>query len=170
MQTGDWILPSGNSGISSIIKKLTFGQVNHAAMVVDQDRTFETDGAWFKAKYMPLKRFEGREVFIVRPTFYTPDSLIELVYLCEKYNGAPYSYIDIGVNAAFFWLKDQIRVKLVKALSRKRFMICSELVARITYEVTGEKKLKDYEGMTPQMLLELAYNHPALFTVEHTTL
>jgi len=167
-QTGDWILPCGKGGISDIIKKVTFGKVNHAAIVFDRNTTFETDGAWWRAKFMDVKRFEGREVYIVRPLFYTPESLDKVQELCKKYEGTPYSYVDIGTNLLFFWLKDQIRAKIVRLMSNKKFMICSELVARITYEATKEKKLRDFEGMTPQMLLELALNNPNLFIVEHT--
>lgn len=167
-QTGDWILPVGLAAFSSAIRAVTFGRVCHAAMVFDETQVFETDGSWRKAQFAPLSHYEGKEVYIVRPSFYNCPN--DVKPRCKAYNGAPYSYWDILTNGAFGWLAPPIRKKVVKFLSNTRFMICSELVARITFEVTRQPLLRDFEGMTPEMLLELAYNHPALFTVEHTTL
>lgn len=164
-KTGDWILPLGTTWMAKIIKKLTFGKVNHAAMVVDPDTVFETDGAWFKAKFNSLsKRFDDKEYYLVRPLFLRDNSLIQP--LCKKYDGSLYSYWDIGVQAVFSWLHPKIRERIAGFLGNGKFMICSELTARITFEATGYKQLADWQGLTPEDLLEMAFTNPNDFQVE----
>jgi hypothetical protein len=169
LQTGDWILPHGaNSGIARLIRKFTFGKVNHATIVYDSATQLETDGSWFKAKFTPIAKYDNKEVYIVRPLFLTDPDAVK--HLCEKYVGTIYDYIQIGVQGLCSFLAPQIQQKIVSFVTGDKFMICSELVARITFEATGQKLLRDFQGMTPEMLLEVAYNNPDLFTVEHTTL
>lgn len=154
IRTGDWILVSGTSTISKLIKKATIGKVNHAAMVYDDRQVFETDGSWGKAEFHPLAKFEDKKIIVIRPRFLTDFNKVQ--DLCKLYEGTPYSYWDIVMNGLTGWLKDELRERLLSVTGNKKFMICSELVARITYETTQYKNLTYFEGLTPQDLLDLA--------------
>jgi hypothetical protein len=53
-----------------------------------------------------------------------------------------------------------LRKKVVSFLGNKKFMLCSELVARIVYEVGHHESMRDFEGDTPEDLRDLALENP----------
>lgn len=159
LKPGDILLITPKNTIGKLIVKFTFGKVNHAAICYDSENIFETDGDIFKADFAEIEKYEGRDVFIVRAN-YIRDRIKEVKDLCEKYKGRPYSYWDIVTNALFFFLARPIRSKVVGLFGSKEFMVCSELVARIVYEATGNKIWKDFEGMTPEDIRDIALENP----------
>ena len=163
VKTGDWLFVSGNSLISKLIKKATAGNVNHVGIVSEGTKIFETDLAWGKAEYHDIAKYNDRKVIVIRPVFSKNPQIVD--QLCKKYEGTPYSIWDIVVNATLSWMKDAWRKHLMTITGNKKFMICSELTGRVTYEATGYKALKDFEGMTPQDLLVMARMRPTDFRV-----
>lgn len=161
IQSGDWILvyPKPGQLLGKIIKKFTFGQVSHVALVVNKDTLFETDGDMFTAKFTSIEKYSGRHVIIVAPKSLKGKEQ-ELTIRCEAYRGAPYSYWDIVTNMAFFWLAAPLRRKLIALLGTKKFMLCSELVARITYDIGRHESLRTYEGISPEDLRDIALENP----------
>lgn len=153
VKTGDMLFVNGNSIISRIIKKVTFGEVNHVGIVYDKETIFETDLSWGKAEFHKLDRYDNKKVIIVRMR--KLEDRVSIKELCEKYNGTPYSIVDIATNLLFSGLKDQIREKFVRTLGTKKFMICSEMSAKILYEASGYKPFAKYEGLTPQDILQI---------------
>lgn len=156
---GDWLLfyPKKTNILGKIITRLTFGKVSHAAIYFGDGKIFETDGDLFKAGYADAEQYDGRHIAIIRVKGLRGKPMMEA---CEKYKDSPYSYWDIATNGLFFWLAAPLRKNVVQFLGTKKFMICSELVARITYEITGRKELHDYEGLTPEDLLGISKMYP----------
>lgn len=161
VQPGDIVLvyPKEGQWLGKMIRKFTFGEVTHAFIVVDKKTIFETDGDMLTAKYQPIDKYAGRHLVII-----ASKSLMnrehDIKVACEKYNGSPYSYWDIATNAVFSLLAAPIRKKVVSFLSTTKFMLCSELVARIAYEVGKRKEMRDYEGMNPEDLRATALLYP----------
>lgn len=164
VQAGDILLICPKGGFGQLIAKFTFGMVNHAAIVYDGAKLFETDGDQFKAEFADIEKYEGRKLVIIRARYITK-KIAEIQKLCKLYRGNPYSYWDIATNAFFFFLTRQIRNKAVKLFGSKRFMVCSELVSRIIYEATGNKLWKDFEGITPEDIRDIALENPSEHTV-----
>lgn len=160
-QPGDWLLffPKKGAFMGNLITKVTFGKVNHAALYVGDGKIFETDGDFLKAKYTNSADYDGKHILIIRVAG-LEGKQSELIAECDKYNGSPYSYWDLITNGAFFWLAAPIRKKVVGFLGTKKFMLCSELVSRITYDITKRKELNDFEGMTPEDLRDIALQYP----------
>lgn len=161
VKCGDWLIyyPKKNDLLDKIITKATFGKVNHASMVKDSTTVFETDGDMLKAGFTPLADVDGRHVLVIRPKSLQGKS-DALNALFETYKNYPYGYGDILAQGLFFWLASPIRKKVVGFFGAKPFMVCSELVARITYEITGREELIDFEGFTPEDLIETARQYP----------
>lgn len=161
VKCGDWLIyyPKKNDLLDKIITKATFGKVNHASQVKDALTVFETDGDMFKAGFTPLADVDGRHVFVIRPRSLA-NKREKLLELFEKYKNSPYGYGDLIAHLAFFWLAAPLRKKAVSFFGVKPFMVCSELVARVTYEVTGREELRDFEAITPEDLLEIARLYP----------
>lgn len=151
VKTGDLLFVNGNSLVSRIIKKITTGEVNHVGVVYDKDTIFETGLSWGKAEKHKLDKYDNKKIIVVRMRKLEDREKIQ--ELCDKYSGTPYSIIDIITNIIFSPFNDTIREKFVKTLGTKKFMICSEMSAKILYETTGYKPFKDYEGLTPQDIL-----------------
>ena len=165
IQTGDFILtfPKKGQWLGKIIGKLTFGKVTHAVLVYDKVTLFETDGDLGRAMFSKPEKYEARHLIVIHIKSmgsFLDGNAEKVQELCHKYVGAPYSYWDIATNAAFFWLAAPLRRKLIKFLGGKRHMLCSELVSRILYEVTGREELRDYEGLTPEDLRDIALEFP----------
>lgn len=158
--TGDIVAVSGDSFISKAIQKFTFSKINHLALVFNKEYSFETDLKWMKAGFHNLSRFDGKKILVIRPTFLTIDMRLKVFDLCQLYADTPYSLYDCITNALTFWLKDELRVKLLDFLGNKKFMKCDELVARIIYEVSGHETLKDWEGGNPDYWVDIALQHP----------
>lgn len=159
VKAGDILLICPKNWFGRLITRFTFGTVNHAAIVYDAKNLFETDGNMFVAKFGDIDKYDGRKIVIVRAE-YMRDKIQKMKELCQKYNGSPYSYWDIATNAIFFFLARQIRSKVVGLFGDKKFMVCSELVARIVYEATGNKLWKDFEGITPEDIRDIALENP----------
>jgi len=160
---GDVLLLTPRNFVGRLIAKITFGKVNHAAIVFDANSVFETDGDQLKADFAPIEKYEGRSMYIIRAG-YIRDNLSKVQRLCKFYSGSPYSYWDIVTNATFFFLTRQIRSKVVGLFGSKKYMVCSELISRILYEATGNKVWKDFEGTTPEDMRDIALKNP----LEHT--
>lgn len=156
---GDILLISPNNTIGKLIAKFTFGKVNHAAIVYDPEKIFETDADIFKSAFADINKYSDRDVVIIRAD-YIREKVPEIQRLCKLYKGSPYSYWDILTNASFFFLTRQLRSKVVGIFGSKRFMVCSELVSRIIYEATGNKLWRDFEGMTPEDIRDIALENP----------
>lgn len=157
VEPGDWVIyyPHKNDLLDKLITGVSFGPVNHAALVYDKDTIFETDGDMYKAGFTPMADAEGRHVLIFRPTC-MEHKLDEFQDVCKRYVGAPYDYLCLLIQAPLCFLRPEIREKWVKFLTFKRFMVCSELVARVTYEVCPQcTELADWEGMNPEDLRRL---------------
>lgn len=153
------IYPKPKQLLGKLIAGATFGKVTHACIVVDKDTIFETDGDLFKAQYQPLSKYAGRHVIIIAAKSLQGKEH-DIKVRCEAYKGAPYSYWDIATNGLFFWLAAPLRKKVVGFLGNKSFMLCSELVARIAYDVGHHKSLREFEGDTPEDLRDLALENP----------
>ena len=153
VKTGDLLFVNGNGLISRLIKKITVGEVNHLGVVYDKETIFETDLSWGKAEFHNLEKYDNKKIILVRMRKLEDRASIRK--LCEKYNGTPYSIVDIATNLLFAPLKDQLREKLVEIFGTKKFMICSEMSAKILYEASGYKPFSKYEGLNPQDLLTL---------------
>jgi hypothetical protein len=168
VQLGDWLIyyPKKDGFLANMIRKVTAGPVIHVAMVKDSETLFETDGDTIKATYTKLEDVEGRRLLVVRPKGLEGRGP-EIVALMEKFKGLPYGYWDIGMMFLFSWLAAPIRKKLVEFTTAKPFMVCSELVARITYEITKRKELEEYEALTPEDLRVIALMYPAEYTIVH---
>jgi hypothetical protein len=173
INSGDWILvfPKKGQWLGQAINTLTFGKVSHAVLVVDKDTLFETDGDIGKAIFTKPEKYEARHLAIVSPV-HMKDRYDQILAECKKLEGSPYSYWDIFTNASFFWLAAPIRKKVVSFFGSKRFMVCSELVARITYEATessvfydSRAELMNYEGLTPEDLRDMAFEYPEEYKV-----
>jgi len=158
---GDWLLfyPKPNQWLGRVIKTLTFSKVSHAALCVGPEELFQIDGA--KTEYVPSSKYDNRHIAIIRVRGLQGK---DLKPECDKYRDAFYSYWDIATNAIFFWLAAPIRRKAVGYLGTKRFMVCSELVSRITFCLTGREELRDYGGLTPEDLREIAKEYPDEYT------
>ena len=163
VKPGDLLFDSGTGFISKAIKRFTFGVTNHVGLIYDSDTIFETDVKWKKASLHPLERYNKRSILVMRLKELEDYSKIQ--ELCTQYNGTPYSYWDILTNALFSPLKDEIREWLVERIGTKKFMICSELSARILFEATNLTELSDYEGLTPQDLLKICLFHPTQWEI-----
>ena len=166
IQTGDWLLvyPKPGQWLGSLIRRVTFGEVVHAAIVVDKETLFETDGNMFTAKFTLPAKYEARHLLIVRCRSLQGKSE-EIRKEAEKYKGTPYSYWDIATNLLFFWLAAPLRKKLIALLGTKAFMLCSELVARISYEVGQREELRTYEGVCPEDLHQIAHLFPEEYQI-----
>lgn len=167
---GDWILKRSDAVISKWIRRFTFSKVNHVVMVYDETRIFETDLKYGQAVFRQAKSLENKPIVVVRPKFYITNDEYRIRNLCRLYAGSPYSVWDVITNGLFFWMKDELRAKVIRFLSNKTFMKCDELVARITWEVTRHETLKDWEGLTPGRLLEIAYSNPADYEIVLSTI
>lgn len=158
---GDIVLvyPKEGQWLGKMIRKFTFGVVTHAFIVVDKKTIFETDGNMLTAKFQPIEKYAGRHLVII-----ASKSLMnrehDIKVACNKYNGSPYSYWDIATNAVFSFLAAPLRKKVVGFLGTKKFMLCSELVARIAYEVGHREEMRDYEGLNPEDLRDIALMYP----------
>lgn len=171
VEPGDILLiyPKPKQMLGKLITGATFGKVSHACIVVDRDTVFETDGDMFKAQYQPLSKYAGRHVIVIAPQS-LKDREHDIKVRCEAYKGSPYSYWDIATNGLFFWLAAPLRKKVVGFLGNKSFMLCSELTARIAYDVGKHKSLREYEGLTPEDLRDIAYEFPDEYSIgEHGT-
>ena len=166
VKPGDWLVyfPTKKDWLDKIILGATFSKTNHASMIKDSETVFETDGDLFKARFTPISEAEQKHVLIIRPKELQGKTL-EVYAAMKKYKGAPYGYWDIAMHGLFFWLAAPIRKKVVSALGAKHFMVCSELVARITYDVTGREELEDYEGITPADLITIAKEYPEAYEI-----
>lgn len=158
---GDWLLtfPKKGALIGWLITKATFGKVNHAAIYVGDGKIFETDGDFLRAKYTDAAEYDGKHVLIIGVRGMEGKEK-ELKAECDKYNGSPYSYWDLATNGFFFWLAAPIRKKLVEFFGTKKFMLCSELITRITYEITKRKELREFESSTPEDMRDIALQYP----------
>lgn len=148
----------GSGFVSNSIMKLTDSEVSHVALLLD-------DGAgepWYfethigkNAAYVPARKYKDSAVvaFEILPKKKEFFNIVK--GLCDKYQFAPYSPWDIFTQGATSWLAPNIRKGLVKFLGGKKFMICSELAARILYEADQEQfaEFEDFEGLTPADLL-----------------
>ena len=170
IQTGDWIFKQSTADISKWIRKFTFSKVNHVAIVYDQAKILETDLKYHQSVLHSISHIQEHPVVVIRPKFYKPGDDFRVRNLCRLYTGRPYSLWDVVANGLFFWMKDELRAKVLGFISNKTFMKCDELVARITWEVTRHESLKDWEGLTPGRLLEIAYSNPADYEVVLNTL
>lgn len=167
VRVGDVILTCPNKGgIGTLIAKFTFGKVNHAAIVYDNVKLFETDGDQYRSTFNNISKYDGREVFLIRAK-YMKERAIDLQRICKQYHGFWYSYWDIATNAMFFWLTRQLRTKVVGFFGSKNCMVCSELVARVLFETTGNKIWKDFEGITPEDIRDIALENPEQHTIIH---
>jgi hypothetical protein len=166
IEPGDLILvyPKKDQWLGTMIRKFTFGEVSHAALVIDKDTLFETDGNMFTAKFTSPDKYEGRHLLIVSSAALQGKEE-QLRTVATQYLGAPYSYWDIGTNMAFFWLAAPLRRKIIAILGTKSFMLCSELAARIMYEVGHREELRTYEGVSPEDLREIAFLFPNEYIV-----
>jgi len=162
--TGDILFRAGQGWLAKVIRKITFGRVNHAQIVIE-GRIFETDAALGKSMYTPLPASTKKGMILIRPLFLASPQKEELPLLCEKYSHIPYDYWDIFLNIMLSPLKDEWRMKIATVLGTKRFMKCDELVMRLLYEVTLRKELKWYEGNTPQSFLNITLNNPESYQV-----
>lgn len=159
IKTGDLIFIAGNSWISRVIKRVTFGKINHVQIVIGA-AVFETDAHLGKSGYSKLLEKAVKNHVIIRPAFLTTPQREELVKNCDRYNNIPYDYWDVFLNLLFSPLKDEWRARLVSALGTKKLMKCDELCMRLLYEVSLRKELKWYEGHTPQSFLNTILNYP----------
>lgn len=162
VQTGDLLFVHGSNWVSKAIQKITFGTVNHVGIVYDQSRMFETDLAWGKASLRELQKYNKVPIILIRCKNVNQE---QIKALCKKYDATPYSFLDILNNIIFSLLKNELRVRILQVLGTKKFAICSELSARILYEITGIKELSKYEGLTPQDLLVITRSLPNYFEV-----
>lgn len=168
VRTGDLIFVSGDTIVSKIIKKLTYGIVNHVGIVYNNEKVFETDLSWGKAQLRDLARYNEGNVIIVRYNKAMDFDLIK--QLCEKYDATPYSWLDIASNAILSPLREELRAKWIAKIGTKKFAICSELSAKILYEATGNAALSLYEGLTPQSLLEITQKQCQKWTVVYDSI
>lgn len=155
--TGDVLFVCGKGIISEGIKLVTQSQVSHVGLIYNSQLIFETH-AKQNARLNPIKKhYEGKKIEIYRPPLDEKEK-VKLIEICHKYNGSRYSMFDIGTNFAFFWLRSPARRKVVSFLGRKSWMICSEITARILYEVNPEKfsYLAGFEGLRPDDLRGIA--------------
>jgi hypothetical protein len=124
--------------------------------VYDKDTVFETDGDMYKAGMTPMADLEGRHVLVFRPRC-MENKLDEFQEICKQYVDAPYDYPCLAIQGALFFLRPEIREKWVKFLTFKKFMVCSELMARVTYELCpAYEELRDWEGLNPEDCRRLA--------------
>lgn len=158
LQTGDWLFLKGHG----LIEKATFSKIRHVGIVFDETSIFETD-LKTNARINPLRKYLDKPIDIARPKNLTPRQAFDIKLACAKYKGAPYSYLDIGLNTLFIPLHPWLRKKLIVKLGNKKYMICSELVARISYEVLLIAYLKDFEGFQPVDLHEFSKASRELF-------
>lgn len=162
---GNILLICPKNWFGRLIAKFTFGKVNHAAIVYDSVKLFETDGDQFKAGFADINKYDGRDVFIVSGS-YISDNIADVQRRCKLYNKSPYSYWDICTNAIFFFLARPIRTKAVRLFGNKSHMVCSELVSRIVFESTGNKIWADYEGITPEDIRDIALENPEIHKIK----
>lgn len=152
LRTGDTIFVHGNG----LIEKFTLSNVRHVAIVYSHDSVFETDWKYGRASIRKMPAYNPGSISVHR--FHKANDLrykMEIIKLCHKYDGTPYSFWDIFNNMWTFPLHPRIREKVVSALGTKWAMICSEISGKVQFEATGEQFLKDYEGLQPVDLKNL---------------
>lgn len=144
---------SGTGFVSKSIMKLTDSEVSHVGIQLGE-WIFETH-IGKNAAYVPFRKYKDSktisfEILPKKHNFY--DIISEL---CDKHQFAPYSPWDIFTQASTSWLAPKIRKGLVSFLGGKKFMICSELTARILYEADQFQfaEFEEFEGLTPADLL-----------------
>jgi len=147
--------------ISKIIRTVTFGRASHVFLVRDADTVCETDWGFGKAKLHPIKKFKGKRVEYYRFTGLAKEQKDEIMRLCDKYKGTPYSYVDVLVKGLFFWLHPQIRRGISRVVGTKKYMICNELVMRILWEVLHFPPFQDFEAHNPSEMLLLVRQWPS---------
>jgi len=157
LQTGDVLFVEGKGIIGKGIALVTRSKVSHVGIIYNKDLIFETH-AGQNARLNPIaKRYAGKNVLVYRPPLSDSDKE-KVIKRCHKYNGSKYSMFDIGTNFLFAWMPSKLRRKIVAKLGRKSWMICSEITARILYDVNPTKfdYLKLYEGLQPGGVLKFA--------------
>lgn len=156
-RTGDVLFVSGTGFVGGGIKFITRSDVSHVGIIYNSQLIFETH-AGQNARLNPIKKsYSGKKIELYRPPLDEKERE-KVISLCHKYNGSQYSMFDIGTNFLFSWMKSPARRKVVAALGRKGWMICSEITARILYEVNPEKfsYLSTFEGLRPDDLKKIA--------------
>lgn len=163
-KVGDIILKTNSTGqMSWLIRKFTFSNITHAAIVNSPNTLLEMD--WkLKAQVNPLTVYNPKDLIVYRPKL-DMGEVLKLEELCKKYDGSPYSIWDIITNAATFALAPKIRKDIVMFLGNKKHMVCSELVARIVYETNMKKFecLKQFEAIRPDDLRTICQQNPEIF-------
>ncbi len=157
LKTGDVVFVSGHGAISHGIRFITRSKASHVGIVYNKQLIFETH-LHQNARLNPIKTtYAGKIVEVYRPPLIEVERE-KVIKFCHKYNGSKYSLFDIGTNLLFFWLPSRWRRKTVSTLGRKGWMICSEITARILFDVNPEKfkYLGMYEGLQPGGILKLA--------------
>lgn len=152
LRTGDIYFVSGKTWLSAIIKLLTFGKMTHCGLVVNPTTIFETDGSLKKAKYRSIDKLLESKVEVYRPLFLNEDMMTQIGYLCGKYNGTPYDYWDVFLNAIFFWLPTEKKKKLIEKLGCKALLKCDEMTMMIMFKATGYKGFERWISSNPNEL------------------
>jgi hypothetical protein len=162
VKVGDILLPKADTPFRKLLAKFQHGDVHHACIVYDNETVFETDTQYAKSRFTPIEEYEKRQLYIVRAHYLEGWACRnEIKERCRKYEGKPYSYWDILTNMIFSPFARNIRSNVIGFLGTKYCMICSELVARIWFEVSFNKIWRHYEGMTPMDIKEIAMLNPA---------
>ena len=159
MKTGDVYFLLGNG----LIERVTFSKIRHVGIAYDDKTVFETDLWQRRAGFHSVKKYDGKKIEIWSVKALDP---MKVRRLCEKYDKSPYSMLDIINN---FWtapFHPEIRKKIVGWLGNQKFMICSEITARIIFESTGLECLKGWESLEPVDLRNIFIENPEAFKRE----
>lgn len=145
---------NGTGFISKSIKTLTDSNVSHVGIKLDSDWIFETH-IGRNASFVHMAKYDNQEKIEFEVLAKDADFFEKVEDLCDKYQFSRYSAWDIATQAATSWLAPKLRKSLVSFFGGKKFMICSELSARILFEADKSQfaYLSEFEGFTPADLL-----------------
>ena len=153
LQRGDLFCVEGIGTISKLIKWRTGGVFSHAGIIVDSEgNTFE---ALNRLDHFHINRYEGKNIFIVRP-------LVDIVLIDEaikilekKWDGTIYPYWRL-VSHLIGWPFDKIHPINIP--------VCSESVAYDEYLV-GVRAIDNIWGINPDDLADRWITLPERFEI-----
>lgn len=155
-ETGDIGFLVGDKWTSNLISWVTGGPFCHVFLVYNDKKIFETDGAWFKAKFSDVSKYdELNRIVVFRFKGLSDERKKRIQEVANKYIGIPYSYWDCALNLLVAPLNERIREWTTEKLGSKRFMKCDELIMTVIFEALGYAPFKHDESFEPNALYKL---------------
>lgn len=143
MKTGDIVFVKGNGIVSRTIRLIDKGQFSHCAIIVKDNRVLEANvGIKSRIKYFDYKDYEILSINL------SVDQINKLNSTCTTYIGRKYDY------AQFIWLglMDMIGLNIPRKSNDRKYLICSELVEDVLYDIGFIQKTEYLGNRSPNQL------------------